>query len=348
MTIATHQSIRAGQNTPTAATHNPAWATAYDCGNGSVKLIINSAEIRIPSYIQPILFPLRDVPATGFVEYLDGDRADLISRKWVGGISAYHLNPTTLTRVVDSRSSKIELGLQLLLSALTELPHRDQWYFALIASIHDAQAMGEKMGKALRGTHRVKLGSQLSTVTIDVIRVLEEGAAAIVEHRSELDLSGQNLIYDFGNGTLALSMFGAKGKLLDRQIFPGGVETLIDAIARNLETRKQLSGEGDRHLIHSEIERKDFLYSKRSGWNFRSVYEAEIKPWVASNLAPVIKAASKWEMADVHLAIGGGSQLPLISQLLAARGISAVSDGVWANARGMYKLAHAKVEATQP
>jgi len=135
MTIATHQSIRAGQNTPTAATHNPAWATAYDCGNGSVKLIINHAEIRIPSYIQPILFPLRDVPATGFVEYLEGDRADLISRKWVGGISAYHLNPTTLTRVVDSRSSKIELGLQLLLSALTELPHRDQWHFALIASI---------------------------------------------------------------------------------------------------------------------------------------------------------------------------------------------------------------------
>lgn len=195
----------------------------------------------------------------------------------------------------------------------------------------------------LSGIHTVRFnGKDLSAIEIRIVAVVEEGVGAIVTARSEIELDGQSLLYDFGNGTCIISVFGAKGKLLTRKVTPGGVENLIDTIARNLDTRKQLNAEGDRQIIRAGIETKNFEYGT-TGWNFRHIYQVELKPWVQSTLATALKAGEPWRAtSNAILAVGGGSELPQITQLLAAKGITSIPEGHWANARGLAKLAQLK------
>jgi hypothetical protein len=102
---------------------------------------------------------------------------------------------------------------------------------------------------------------------------------------------------------------------------------------------KAQAGEGDRQIIRAAIEDNSFNYGK-TGWNFRSIYDMELKPWVQSTLAPALKAADPWTpSSSAILAIGGGSQLSTISQLLTHRGITPVAAGGWANARGLKTIA---------
>jgi hypothetical protein len=43
----------------------------------------------------------------GYVEYLAGDRADLVGRQWIAGINAYYSNPTGIYRVTDSKEGRL-------------------------------------------------------------------------------------------------------------------------------------------------------------------------------------------------------------------------------------------------
>lgn len=335
------------QIAPVAAKISQPLPTGYDNGNGYSKLAIGEHEIRCPAYILPIHGELYDIPAPvdgGFVEYVKGDRTDLEGQRWLSGFPAYQNSPLGCLRVVDDKRGKILYGLQTLLGAISTLPHQDFWHLSLVASIQDAQVFGADLKDALKGGHTVKFNSsrQLSTVDISVQAVVEEGVGAIVTSRNDIDTNGQTLLYDFGSGTCIISVFGAKGKLLDRKVSSGGVENLIDGIARNLEMRKAQSGEGDRQIIRAAIEDNSFNYG-RTGWNFRPIYDAELKPWVQSTLAPALKAADPWTpSSSAILAIGGGSQLPTINQLLANRGITPVAAGSWANARGLKTIAQLK------
>jgi hypothetical protein len=118
---------------------------------------------------------------------------------------------------------------------------------------------------------------------------------------------------------------------------------LIEAIAKNIDTRRHLIKEGDRHLIKTGIENGTFEYGT-TGWNFRQIYSAELKPWVSQNLAMAFKSIDPWrEQSDAIVAIGGGSQLPAISQLLTARNIITSADGTWLNARGLARLSQLKL-----
>ena len=76
-------------------------------------------------------------------------------------------------------------------------------------------------------------------------------------------------------------MFGLKGALIERKVTPGGVEQLIDAIASHIDMRRQQSAEGDRQIIRAGIEDKTFRYGT-SSWNFRSLYQTELVPWMQS------------------------------------------------------------------
>lgn len=116
----------------------------FDCGNGSTNLVFDASEILIPSCVLPIHSEIYD-PLIGLVEYVGGDRADLVSQRWLSGISAYQQNPTGYYRVVDDRRGKLNYGLQLLLGAIATLPHQPKWTFSLVASIQDAQAFGNEL-----------------------------------------------------------------------------------------------------------------------------------------------------------------------------------------------------------
>ena len=334
----------ATQPLPSAANIRQSLPAGFDGGNGNTKLVLGDTEIRCPAYVLPIHSELYDVPlpvAGGLVEYVSGDRSDLMGQRWLSGFPAYQQSPNGCLRIVDDKRGKITYGLQTLLGSIATQPHQDFWHLSLVASIQDAQVFGADLKNVLKGGHTVKFNGsrQLSTVDISVQAVVEEGVGAIVTSRSDIDPNGQTLLYDFGSGTCILSLFGAKGRLLDRKVSPGGVENLIDGIARNLEMRKAQAGEGDRQIIRAAIEDNSFNYGK-TGWNFRSIYDVELKPWVQSTLAPALKAADPWTpSSSAILAIGGGSQLSTISQLLTNRGITPVAAGGWANARGLKTIA---------
>lgn len=344
------ESIGASQFlTPTAASYQPL-PTGFDGGYGNAKLIVETAEVRIPSYIQPLHKEIYEVPeseAGSLIEYVSGDRSDLIGQRWFGGVPAYLNNPEGHLRVVDDRKGKTKFGLQLLLAALGSLPYRANWNLALVASIQDAQALGTELAQSLRGNHSIRVnGKQVSTIAINVLAVVEEGSGAIAQSimSGAIAATAQTILLDIGHGTIISSLFGQKGKLISRDVKRLGVDILTEAIAKNLETRKQLTGEGDRQIIRNAIENGSFNYGTTS-WNFRQIYNAELPHWVQSALAPALKAVAPWRAtSDAVIACGGGSQLPAIAQLLAKQGISVSPDGAWANCRGLVKIAQLKLQ----
>lgn len=317
-----------------------------DCGNGNLKLIVDHAEIRTPAYFLPIHDEPYDIPAAiegGFVTYLEGTRSDLINQTWITGKPAYTQDPLACLRIVDDERGKIRYGLQMLLGGLATLSHRPLWRLLIVASIQDAKVFSAELRHAIIGTHTVKFnGKHHSTIEAQVVSVMEEGAGAILSNRAQIDADGQNILIDFGSGTTILSLVGAKGKLIDRRVYPAGVERLIDAIATNEETRKRLAQEGDRAVIRVGLENSSFNYG-RIDWNFRAIYEHELRPWVQSVLAPALKIAAPWmPTASTKLVIGGGAQLPGIAQLLARQGFVIAQDGAWSNARGLARIAQLK------
>lgn len=319
-------------------------ATGFDCGNGHTKTLIDLGESRQPSLFLPIQKSrILDIPTSdggSLVEYIGGDRSDLIGKTWLTGSLAYQQSPQSCLRVGDDRRGKILYGLQLLLGAIGTFQPRSEWHLSLVGSIQDQQVYGAELRTALQGKHRVKFGSNAPCdVFVEVQRIMEEGAGVVVNARHMMDVSGKNILLDLGSGTTIASLFGEKGKLVDRKVFSQGVGSLIDAIASNLETRRELGQEGDREIIRAGIEDGSFRYGK-TPWNFEPIYKEELKQWVQAILAPAIKYVSPWQpTASSFLATGGGAQLPMIADLLAMKGIRVVDESHWANCRGLARIA---------
>ncbi len=346
----TNQSISATQFLPLTTANYQPLPTGFDGGYGSAKLIVENSEIRIPSYIQPLHKEIYEIPesdAGSLIEYISGNRDDLIGQRWFGGVPAYLNNPEGHLRVLDDRKGKTKFGLQLLLAALGSMPVRSNWNLALVASIQDAQALGVELAQSLKGNHSIRInGKSVSTVNINVLSVVEEGSGAIAQSimSGTVPANAQTILLDIGHGTIISSLFGQKGKLISRDVKRLGVDILTEAIAKNLETRRYLTGEGDRQIIRNAIENNSFNYGT-TGWNFRQVYNTELPHWVQSALAPALKAVAPWRAtSDAVIAVGGGSQLPAIAQLLAKQGISVSPDGAWANCRGLVKIAQLKLQ----
>jgi hypothetical protein len=314
----------------------------FDPGNGSAKLRIDGIEARIPSLIQPIYGDIYDAPQNKngcMITYHSGTRKDLEKTSWFVGESAYSYSPIHCQKIVDDRAGKVNFGLQILLGAIGCLPSRQTWHLGLVLSIQDAKAFGDQLAASITGRHSVSVnGSTYVThVDIDVLAVREEGEGGVINPKD------QTILIDVGHGTLISSVFGSGGKLIKRTVTPGGCSALIDAIAQNIETRRQLKREGDRHLIRLGIETASFQYG-HTDWNFRGVYNTELRPWVIANLATALKAVDDYQESSASIvAIGGGSMLPAINQLLANQSIATLTDGSMANVRGLERIANIKL-----
>lgn len=309
-----------------------------DIGNGAVKLATSAGESRSWSYIH-YLTERPQHGTKGTVEYVSGDRQDLVDRRWVGGENAYY-KFGGIHRVTDDKLGKIQLGLQCLLSALAELPHRNEWNLALVASVHDKATLGQGIKEALQGAHTVLLAGRPSQVNIRVMGVLQEGAGAIYHYRRTIETKNV-LVYDLGNGTIIVSQFS--GLDLNHHNFSteGGVERLIDKVAANKAVKRQLLQEGDRHLIRAGIEDKTFTYgTQHPGWTFKEPFQEELQRWVHEVLAPMNRHVEQARSsATALIAIGGGACLDGIGTLLSQKGIQVGEDPQWANARGLYEMA---------
>jgi hypothetical protein len=314
-----------------------------DIGNGAIKLTSSLGETRTESYIY-YLSERAGNAGKGYVEYLEGDRTELIGKQWIGGLNAYYYAPTSIYRVTDSKEGKVELGLQCLLSALSEMPYRPTWDLAITASVHDGKTLGRGLKQALEGTHGVKLAGKVSRVNIRVIGVLEEGSGAILNYSKDIDTSNA-ILYDLGNGTLIVSHFS--GLQLTSRTYSqnGGVERLIDSVAKHESVRKELLKEGQRHLVRSGIEKRDFSYgTQKTGWTFEAAYRAELPVWVRDVLGPMVRPTeAHFDSTTALIAVGGGACLPGVEALLSKKSIKVLADPQWANARGLYQYSVRKM-----
>lgn len=336
MSLSTLTENTASQKLPTLNQFIP---IGLDVGNGAVKMYSSLGEDILESYVLYLSERATHANA-GYVEYLEGSRSDLSGKQWISGTNAYYQSQTGIIRVTDDPNGKAQLCLQLLLSTLTAQPHRSEWFLSIVASVHDGKVFGTAIKQALEGTHKLRMNSKDTTVTIRVDKVLEEGSGVAVALKSSYDFTNA-LLFDLGNGTSIVSAFNGL-QLTHRDVDQNaGVEKLIDAIATNELVRRHLLKPADRHLIRQGIEKGDFSYGTRNnGWTFKDAYIAELPKWFESGLKPFVKTAeTRIQSATAVIAVGGGSQLPGVKNLLAKRGITVPDNARWLNAKGLYMVA---------
>ncbi|MEO0455422.1 MAG: hypothetical protein AAF152_02405 [Cyanobacteria bacterium P01_A01_bin.114] len=313
--------------------------TGLDVGNASTKLVLGDLTLRTPSYLLEVTDqPRLDRPSEGYFRYVEGDRPSLTGRAFLVGEVAHEQAPVGLTRVSDDDTAKVNTGLEMLLGALSHLPHQAEWPLDLVASIHHSHEDAEGLTQALQGAHRVQFNRHDAPVVVNirVLKVVNEGAGAIVAGGLT---SAKTLLYDLGNGTTITTIFGSKGRLIDRAVRSGGVEDLIDSIARDPQVISQLHREGDRAVVRKALEDGSLVYGS-TGFSLEAVYKAALKTWAGSVVKDALASGRRHEAdAASRFAIGGGCLLPGLGQALAAKGVTIASDPVFINARGLCKLA---------
>ncbi|MGI2907694.1 ParM/StbA family protein [Tolypothrix sp. VBCCA 56010] len=312
----------------------------WDCGNGYAKLHSADGEILMPSYFYQIDdHDCANYEALGngsMIEYLSGDRLDLINTRWLIGETAEIYHPLNYQRIVDDHKHKVNYGLQMLLGAIALMPKQNNYHLTVVASLHDSQAFAADLRKALQGSHRVKLNGTSCTVTL-FVQVTEEGIGALIMNR----VPGQRKValIDLGHGTSITSIFEGNKLLQNSRIVePVGVYHLCSNIANSIETRRKLGKPASIHLIREGIYNQ-FHYGT-TGWQFDEVYTVELKPWLKSCLAKAFKhLQSRADDLDVIYLLGGGANLPNVSAIASRQGIATIQSSQMANVQGLLKLA---------
>lgn len=316
----------------------------WDCGNGYSKLHTTEGQILIPSYFKQISASdensYESLGNGALVEYLQGDRIDLVNSKWLIGETAEIYFKQSFGRIVDDLRSKLTYGLQMLLGAIALVPRQQNYNLLIVASLHDSQAFSSDLKKALQGQHTVRFdGNQIVNIYVDC-QIVEEGTGALIVSRAP----GQQKValIDLGHGTTITSIFEGN-KLLQnsRKIDTIGVNDLCQSIANNLQTRRRLGKAANSHLIREGIG-QNFRYGT-SNWEFSDVYGDELKPWLLSCLVPAWKhLQSRSDDLDAIYLIGGGAMLPNVSAIAARQGIATIPNSQTANVEGLLKLATSK------
>lgn len=316
----------------------------WDCGNGYSKLHTTEGQILIPSYFKQIsASDKNDYESLGngaLIEYLQGDRTDLVNSKWLIGETAEVYFKQGFGRIVDDWRNKITYGLQMLLGAIALIPRQQNYNLLVVASLHDSQAFAPDLKKALQGNHTVKFdGKDIVNIYVNC-QVTEEGTGALIVSRAP----GQQKValIDLGHGTTITSIFQSN-KLLQnsRKIDTVGVHHLCEGISNNLQTRRRLGKAANSHLIREGIG-QNFRYGT-SNWEFSDVYADELKPWLLSCLVPAWKhLQSRADDLDAIYLIGGGAALPNVASISARQGIAVIANCQTANVEGLLKLATSK------
>ena len=322
-----------------------------DSGNGRVKcLSSNGFTVRVPSLLyfpQNLISPGQLDNESAHVVYEGGLRSDLWNKSWVVGKEAYVMAPDSHISTADDREAKVKFCLELLLGAAAQVVTEKKANLSIALSIHDKEAFKDSIRIKLEGTHRVKLNGKSCEVAVSVVSLVDEGVGAYYELLATKQASKNEtaLLLDIGHGTIITSVFGSS-EMKFRQTYPLGVSKLYSAIANNVQIRKALKGTpGNLQLIKQGIERGDFVYgnNQRLSFEFKNVYEAELKPWVLNSLVKVLSSLTQWQNEATHLfCIGGGVQLPGIRGFLQKQHFDCLEDSDWLNARGLLKIAQRK------
>lgn len=301
------------------------FACGTDIGFGYSKIYIEHyGLLRIPSYISEVC--LDDVD--GKVEYQD--------KTYTIGETAY-LSDKHYHQNVENANSKIEYALIMLLGALSHLEHRKEWHLHIVTSIHDADNLQATLIEKLNGTHVCKLKGKESTVTIDVLKVMPEGMAALYGQTIPKRLS----LIDFGTGTTLFSRY-LNGKRVYHEALSCGCHELIELIVKKFKASTQKL-EVSKHLIREGLESGKLNYGRSE--SFKAVYKEAMTEWYEKYLRNVTKKAKEtYEEGDTVWCIGGGCLLPGFTQILQKAGFVVHDSPVDANVTGLFKIAQAAMK----
>lgn len=338
--------------------NTPFMAVGADNGHGLLKLVMGAdsgqMRVRCPSKFKEIREELADYPTSKYGStfyYCSGDAKELIGREFKTGELAYNTDPYGHTKLSDKAEYKIEYALHSLLGALGTLPFRPVWNLYIVASIHNSKLFAKELTVALEGRHFVQFNGKASPQSIintKVGLVPPEGAGSYVycRHLGLIDHTSHAIALDFGTGTIIPTVFTPGGSIEFREVLSiGGCVDLLDALARDRELQIYEGGKlGDIELIRQGIENRSFLYGN-SGINFREAYQRELMPWLKDRFSLALKAVAPWrKLAGSFVVWGGGAQLPGVAAAVEKFGYTAVTDGSWANALGLQRLAQSRLE----
>lgn len=332
----------------------------FDNGAGLGKICMGSGSgqmrLRIPSKVWEIKGDLHDALISkegGQFLYVAGDRQDLIGREFLTGKAASDKAPTSCMKMSDDPSLKVEYILQALLGALSTLPYRTDWHLYLVPSTHNRKMFAENIIKNLSGHHVINLPGKNAAPTrvkIEVPLVAPEGAGSYAYAKGEnlIDPAAHAIAFDFGTSTVIPVVFNTGGKVIHHQPLEiGGCVDLLEVIASDPELVSFLATgkAGSIELIRQGIESGLFRYDVRSRQGLRTldykpIYARHLKPWLSDRLRLGFKAIEEWRNeAQSFVAWGGGVEMPGVSQALKSINITAVSEGCWANAIGLQRMA---------
>jgi len=353
--IATTQPLAAGMTR-----QNPPIATGVDNGAGLVKLVMGAGvqqmRIRTPAKVYEVREEMDDVLTSkegGHFFYHDGERQDLIGREFLTGTLAAWKAPATHIKLSDDPALKVEYCLHTLLGVLGTLPHRQEWHLFLVLSIH-AHVFRDALAQKVRGMHLVSFNGKTTPATrvhLNVSLVAPEGAGSYAycnatKPQPLIDRTAHVIAVDFGTSTVIPTVFAPGGKIIHRKVLEvGGCIDLLDALAADPELIAFLGKgkAGSVETVRRGIENKSFQYGTRP-FNFRNIYAHHLTPWLSDRLRLVEKEVEEWkDAAQSFVAWGGGVEMPGVAQKLTDRGITAVSEGCWANAIGLQRMAEGRL-----
>ena len=312
-----------------------------DIGNGQVKMVREPGKALImPSYYLRTTDSATERPSSGgYVRYVGGTRKDLEGQDWFSGEYAYQVSPARISSVNQSATAKIDLGLQLILGALSYTPDlADDPVIRIVCSIPHL-AYSEELKKAVEGKHKVLFNSsdKVRTVTLKICRIVPEGFGAVVDQDL---MEGLNIIIDSGNGTTISSRYGVNGRRLGGgKVVQTGVQSLISDISRDSELIKEIKREGQVHIIRSMLEKSETQYG-RTRFDMKDIIVRHMTAWANDTLRQAVDPIrDDMDSADRLLLIGGGAMIPEIASLFMDFGFEVVPGPVLCSARGMQFLA---------
>ncbi|MEA5504419.1 hypothetical protein VB735_15105 [Halotia wernerae UHCC 0503] len=333
------------------STHNPAPAknrkyfrSVVDLGNHWIKAYVEGYElIREPSWYARCLSNTSS-KLPGHVQYLSGDRPDLINICWLVGNQAIRSGSSDLMRLVEDYTGKSSLWLEFFLGTLAHLPQiNSQMNLEVTATCNDVKRHSEGI-RSNAGTHKVELCGIPCTVNISFKAVLPEGIAALKSHK----LGGAVTICDIGGGNTSISRFFDSESVGDVLAKDFGAEYLIDKLCHSSDLKALIKQAPNKDIVNRSIEtgikfkkteagsKLPFLAYGDSDINFYKVYELELQDFINCRLREVIKQLEQYKLAgDQILIIGGGSKLPLLSAALKAKGFLISDSGAFDNLNGL-------------
>jgi hypothetical protein len=255
---------------------------------------------------------------SAFIEYLEGDRRDLLTRKWIAGARARVLFPDTGSkRIVDEgrNEGKPLLGLQILFAAIEPPQDETEVRISLAVSMpNTAHKVATDLKTNILGRHKIRRNGVTFTINFVDVKVFPEGNGAHFYALAKgVIKDGQRVsTVDIGGGTTIVAAYDSSGMQIEtsRLVVPFGVNSLAQSIARDGRITKQLGADAKVSLILEAL-RKDQpekIYAKTS-IDFTDVYNERVRNWLDTAINPAQGRLREInDDVDAILIIGGGSK----------------------------------------